>query len=159
MISCRFLTSIKKFIRPLVASSSNYISTTSCFKSGAPLDVLSEDETLLKESVRKFAIDVIKPLVRKMDDASQTDQKVIDGLFENGFMSVEVPEKYGGIGASFFSMVLIVEELAKIDPSISALCDVHSTLVSPPILNWGSEEQKQKYLPKLVKNMVLIKKS
>lgn len=154
MISRRLLTSVSNFFRPLVVSSSYHISTTSCSKSVAPLDVLSEDENLLKESVRKFAVDVIKPLVKKMDDDSHTDQKVIDGLFENGFMSVEVPEKYGGIGANFFSMVLIVEELAKIDPSISALCDVHSTLVSPPILNWGSEEQKQKYLPKLVKNMV-----
>lgn len=76
------------------------------------------------------------------------------GLFENGFMSVEVSEKYGGLGAPFFSVVLIIEELAKIDPSISALCDVHSTLVSPVIELLGTEEQKQKYLPRLIKDMV-----
>lgn len=148
-----------RFIIPRLARSFKFILSSApnaqfSSASNGPLDVLSEDENLLKDSVKRFATDVIKPLVRKMDDESKTDQKVIDGLFQNGFMSVEVPEKYGGIGASFFSMVLVVEELAKIDPSISALCDVHSTLVSPTINNWGSEEQKKKYLPRLCKDMI-----
>lgn len=139
-------------LNSLSSSLSNNVRLSS--SSAKPLSVLSEDETMLKESVRKFAVDAIKPLVRKMDDESMTDPSIIKGLFENGFMSVEVAEKYGGLGASFFSLVLIVEELAKIDPSISALLDVHSTLVSPAIQTWGSEEQKQKYLPRLIKDMV-----
>lgn len=69
-------------------------------------------------------------------------------------MAVEVPAEYGGIGAEFFAVVIIVEELAKIDPSVSVFCDVQNTLVAPMIQRWGSEAQKKQYLPQLTKNMV-----
>uniref|UniRef100_A0A915ILF3 Short/branched chain specific acyl-CoA dehydrogenase, mitochondrial n=1 Tax=Romanomermis culicivorax TaxID=13658 RepID=A0A915ILF3_ROMCU len=119
-----------------------------------PLMYLSQEENLVKESVRKFSVDIIKPLVRQMDAESVMDERIIDGLFQNGFMAVEVPENYGGIGGSFFDVVTIVEELAKIDPSVSVCCDVHNTLVAPAILKWGSEEQKQRYLKRMTTDLV-----
>lgn len=64
--------------------------------------------------MKKFGDDVIKPLVAKMDADSSMDQKVIDGLFHNGFMGIEVPHDYDGPGATFFDAILIVEELAKV---------------------------------------------
>lgn len=70
------------------------------------------------------------------------------------FMGVEIPASYGGAEAGFFSVAIIVEELAKIDPSVSVMCDVQNTLVAPILFEWGTEAQKKKYLPRLHKDMV-----
>ena len=69
-------------------------------------------------------------------------------------MGVEVPTKYGGVGSTFFTACLIVEELAKVDPSVSVLCDVQNTLVNTLLLKYGSEAQQAKYLPLTASNMV-----
>jgi len=119
-----------------------------------PLTMLNEDETMFQDSARKFAVEKIQPLVRQMDDASQLDQSIIDGLFEQGYMSLEIPEEYGGTAASFTSMILVIEELARIDPSVSVFCDVQNTLVNTLILKLGTQEQKDFYLPKLASSMV-----
>ncbi|CAP31581.2 Protein CBG12633 [Caenorhabditis briggsae] len=119
-----------------------------------PLQQLSEQEVSIVDTVRRFAVNVIKPLVREMDDKSQMHQSVITGTFENGLMGIEIPEKYGGPGSSFFDAVLVIEELAKIDPSVSVFVDVQNTLVAPLIIQLGSEEQKQKYLPKIVSEAI-----
>ncbi|PIO61091.1 acyl-CoA dehydrogenase, middle domain protein, partial [Teladorsagia circumcincta] len=79
-----------------------------------PVTQLSEHEHHLKDTVSRFSNNVVKPLVREMDDKSQMHQSVITGVFENGFMGIEVPEKYGGPGSSFFDTVLVVEGLAKV---------------------------------------------
>ena len=69
-------------------------------------------------------------------------------------MSIEVLPEYGGAGASFFSAVLVIEELAKVDPSVSVFCDVQNTLVLEMFHKYASKELRQKYLPKLSKNLV-----
>ncbi|RWS04960.1 short/branched chain specific acyl-CoA dehydrogenase-like protein, partial [Leptotrombidium deliense] len=114
----------------------------------APLSKLSEDEMALKEMVAKLAKDKIEPKVKEMDESSKMHRELIDELFKNGLMAVDVPEKYNGTGANFFSAVLVIEELAKVDPSISVLCDVQHTLVFPIFMRYGNEEQRQKYLPR-----------
>lgn len=67
---------------------------------------------------------------------------------------MEVPVEYGGAGMPFFTTVLAIEELAKVDPSVSVVCDVQNTLFTTAFLQWASEEQKQQYLPQIVKNKV-----
>lgn len=114
-----------------------------------PVTQLSEHELHLSDSVKRFSHNVVKPLVREMDEKSQMHQSVITGVFENGFMGIEVPEAYGGPGSSFFDSILVIEELAKVDPSVSVFVDVQNTLIAPLILQLGTEEQKQKYLPKI----------
>lgn len=104
--------------------------------------------------VQQFAENAIRPLVRQMDATSQMDLGVIKGVFENGFMGVEIPAQYDGPESTFFNTVLIVEELARVDPSVAVLVDVHNTLVVPVLLKYGSEEQKKKYLPASSKNWV-----
>lgn len=69
-------------------------------------------------------------------------------------MGLEIPEKYHGTGASFMSAVIVIEELARIDPSVSVFCDVQNTLVNTLIIRLGTEQQKQEYLPKLATNTV-----
>ena len=69
-------------------------------------------------------------------------------------MCIEVDPKYGGSGSTFFSSILAIEELAKVDPSVSVLCDVQNTLVSELFLRWGTEELKDKYLSRLTTDTV-----
>ncbi|XP_048746516.1 short/branched chain specific acyl-CoA dehydrogenase, mitochondrial-like [Ostrea edulis] len=119
-----------------------------------PVDLLSEEELMMKESVSKLASDVIKPLVRKMDEESHCDPSVLKALFENGLMGIEIGAEYGGTNSSFFVANLVVEELAKVDPAISVMVDVQNTLVNTLIKKLGTPEQKEKYLPRLATDMV-----
>lgn len=114
-----------------------------------PLTVLSEDEAMMKETVAKFASEQIAPVVSKMDAEGCIDEKVYKGLFENGFMGIETETEYGGCGSTFFMANLVVEELAKVDPSVSVMCDIQNTLINTLFRKLGTEEQKNKYLPKL----------
>ena len=114
-----------------------------------PITILNEDEELFCSEIRKYAESQIKPLVEKMDESEVMEQKVVESLFEMGLMGIEIPEKYNGAGGSFFQAVIAIEELAKVDPSVAILCDVQNTLVNNIFLNYGSEEQNKKYLPRL----------
>ncbi len=112
----------------------------------AALTSLSEDELAFQQAIGEFAQAEIKPLVTQMDEHAKMDPALIKKLFEMGLMGIESPEKYGGAGSSFFNACLAVEELAKVDGSVSVLVDVQNTLVTNAFLRWGSEAQKQKYL-------------
>lgn len=104
---------------------------------------------MLRDSVRRYAKEVIAPKVKQMDEESKMDPALIKGCFEHGFMGIEIDTAYGGNGMNFTSAILAIEELAKIDPSVSVMVDVQNTLVGIPIRRWGTEEQKEKYLPKI----------
>ena len=121
---------------------------------GAPLTLLSEEEQMFQESVRDFAIERIRPLVHKMDQSAEMDKGLIESFFELGVMAVEVPERWGGAGSTFFNAVLIVEELSHVDASCGVLVDVQNTLVNNAILRWGSEDAKSKYLTMLARDTV-----
>ena len=69
-------------------------------------------------------------------------------------MGVEIDSSYGGTGSTFFSSILTVEELAKVDPAVSVFADIQNTLVNTLIMKLGTEEQKLKYLPRLAQDMV-----
>ena len=119
-----------------------------------PLTHLSEIEAAMKDTVGKFANEVILPKARDMDEAETMDPAVIEQLFEQGLMGVEIPEEYGGAGMNFTSAIIGIEELARVDPSVSVMVDVHNTLVNTAVLKWGSSALKKKYLPKLATNTV-----
>jgi alkylation response protein AidB-like acyl-CoA dehydrogenase len=121
---------------------------------GAPLTVLSEDEAMFRDAVRQFADEQIRPLVQTMDEEQHMDPALIQQCFELGLMGIEVPEQYGGTGSSFFTAVLIVEELSHVDASVGVLVDVQNTLVNNAFLRWGSESLKEKYLPQLTSEKV-----
>lgn len=130
----------------------------------------------MRDVVRRLSQEKIAPLVRKMDQESQLDKSIIDALFENGvgtpgfgvmfhvfnhrifirsqLMAVEVPESYGGTGATFFTAMLVIEELAKVDPSVSVFCDVQNTLVFLCFHRFGTEEQKKLYYPRIATDTV-----
>ena len=115
---------------------------------------LAEDEIIFRDSVYEFADREIRPLVREMDEHAKIPRPLIDRLFDLGVMGIEIPETYGGAGASFFHAVLAVEALSRVDPSIGVLVDVQNTLVINALLRWGNNDVKQRYLPKLAANTV-----
>ena len=119
-----------------------------------PLTVLAEDELIFRDSVREFALAQVRPLVREMDEQAKVPRALVDKLFDLGVMAIEIPETYGGAGASFFHAVLAVEELSRVDPSIGVLVDVQNTLVVNALMRFGHEDLKRRYLPKLAASTV-----
>ena len=118
------------------------------------LTQLSDEESMFRDVVRRFAKQEIAPLVRQMDEHAKLDAPLLRKIFEQGFMGIDIPEEYGGQGGSFFQSVLMIEELAAVDPAVSVCVDVQNTLVNNAIRRWGSAEQKTHYLPKLASEMV-----
>jgi butyryl-CoA dehydrogenase/short/branched chain acyl-CoA dehydrogenase len=118
------------------------------------LTVLTEDERMFRDMVREFADNELRPLVHKQDQEMKLDPTLLSKLFELGLMGVEIPESYGGAGASFFMAALAVEELARVDASVSVIVDVHNTLVNNAVLRWADDDQKKRYCPKLATDTV-----
>ncbi|TRY59398.1 hypothetical protein DNTS_004307 [Danionella cerebrum] len=119
-----------------------------------PLQSYSDEERMMRDTVRRFAQERLAPLVSKMDENSKMDPEVIDALFKQGLMGLEVPLEYNGTGSTFFSSMLVIEELAKVDPSVAVLCDIQNTLINILMLELGTDEQKNQYLPRLCSDMV-----
>jgi alkylation response protein AidB-like acyl-CoA dehydrogenase len=121
---------------------------------GSPLTQLSEDEEMFRASVREFAEGELRPRVEEMDEACKLDPALIKQCFDLGLMSIETPEEYGGAGAGFFTAIVGVEELSRVDPSVGVLVDVQNTLVNNALIRWANEEQKKKYLSQLASEKV-----
>ncbi|HUR91285.1 MAG TPA: acyl-CoA dehydrogenase, partial [Gemmatimonadaceae bacterium] len=119
-----------------------------------PLTILSEEEEMFRDAIASFADEEVRPRVRDMDKASRIDPTLIPKYFELGLMGIEVPEEFGGAGGSLMMVALAVEEISKVDASAAILCDVQNTLVNFPILKYGSDEQKQRYLTRLTSEVV-----
>jgi alkylation response protein AidB-like acyl-CoA dehydrogenase len=92
--------------------------------------------------------------VREMDEDAKIPRELIGKLFDFGVMGVEIPDSYGGGGATFFHSVLAVEALSRVDPSIGVLVDVQNTLVVNALLRWATDDVKRRYLPKLASSTV-----
>ncbi|EEA26336.1 hypothetical protein TMatcc_005397 [Talaromyces marneffei ATCC 18224] len=119
-----------------------------------PISHLTETESLMAETVSKFAQEQIGPKVRDMDEAEAMDPTVVEQLFEQGLMSIEIPEEYGGSGMNFTSAIIAIEELARVDPSVSVMVDVHNTLVNTAVMKYGSAEVQRTWLPQLASGTV-----
>jgi alkylation response protein AidB-like acyl-CoA dehydrogenase len=119
-----------------------------------PLTQLSEEETLFRDTVRRFASERVAPLVRRMDEEQQMDAALVRNLFELGLMGIAIPEEFGGSGGSFFDSILAVEAISAVDPAVGVLLDVQNTLVAAALLRCGTNEQRKKYLPRLARDTV-----
>ena len=119
-----------------------------------PLTDLTERERMFQEAVRDFATAEIAPNVARMDETAQMDPELITQLFEMGLMGIEIPESLGGTGADFFTSVLIVEELSRVDPSVGVLVDVQNTLFINALLRWATDEQRERLLPRVASDTV-----
>jgi alkylation response protein AidB-like acyl-CoA dehydrogenase len=119
-----------------------------------PLTDLTEQERMFQDAVRDFATAEIAPNVARMDDTARMDPELITQLFEMGLMGIEIPEAFGGTGADFFTSVLVVEELSRVDPSVAVLVDVQNTLFINAILRWATDEQRERLFPRVASDTV-----
>ena len=119
-----------------------------------PLSRLSDEEAMFRDAVRDFADQEVRPRVAAMERASRLDPDLVPKLFELGLMGIEVPEAYGGAGGGLFMTAIGVEELSAVDASTAIFVDVQNTLVIEPLLRWASDEQKQRYFPRLAADLV-----
>lgn len=120
----------------------------------APLTLLSEEEAMLRDTVRDFARKEIAPRARAMDEKGAFDPALLRQLFELGLMGVEIPEDLGGQGGGFFESILAIEEIAAVDPAAAVVVDVQNTLVNNALLRWGNDAQKRRWLPRLAADTV-----
>ena len=119
-----------------------------------PLLVLTEDEQLFRDNIRRLAEESLRPLVKEMDERGSMDHSLVEQFHQLGLMGIEIPEQYGGGGGSFFEAILAVEELSRVDPSAGVLVDVQNTLVNNALIRWSTAAQKQKYLPRMAAEWV-----
>lgn len=109
----------------------------------------SEEQQLIAASAREFAEQHIRPHIMIWDEAQHFPREVMQKAGEMGFMGIFIPEEYGGSGLGYHEYVAIIEEIAKVDPSIGLSIAAHNSLCTGHIYYFGNDLQKQKYLPKL----------
>jgi alkylation response protein AidB-like acyl-CoA dehydrogenase len=113
------------------------------------LTELNDHQIIIRDTIRDFAEKNIRPVIMKHDESQEFPYEIMRQLGELGFLGILVPEDYGGSGFSYIDMALIIEELAKVDPSIALSVAAHNGLCTNHIYKFGNEEQKRKYLPDL----------
>ena len=110
---------------------------------------LTDEQRLLRDTVRDFARNEVAPAAEELDRTKSFPYEIVQKMADLGFMSIPYPEEYGGGGGDILSYAMAVEELARIDSSVGITVAAHTSLGTAPILNWGTEEQKQRWLPDL----------
>lgn len=114
------------------------------------LSLLTEEQIMLKDMVSKFAQEKIAPIARDIDQKHMFPKDVVDELGELGIMGIAYPSDYGGADMDYVSYFLAVEEISRWCASTGVIVSAHSSLCCDPIYRFGTEEQKQKYLPDLL---------
>ncbi|MDK8873026.1 MULTISPECIES: acyl-CoA dehydrogenase [Paracoccus] len=112
-------------------------------------DQLTEEERMIRDSAAAFAADRLAPRVEAAYLNEETDPEIFREMGASGLLGVTVDEAYGGVGASYVAYGLVAREIERIDSGYRSMASVQSSLVMFPIEAYGSEAQKQKYLPKL----------
>src|ERR1700744_2713988 len=116
---------------------------------------LSDDHRLLRDTVRDFARQEIAPVAEELDRTKSFPYEIVKRLGELDLMGIPFPEEYGGAGGDSLAYALAVEELARVDSSVAITLCAHTSLGTQPIYLFGSEAQKQEWLPRLCAGEVL----
>ncbi|PIL19415.1 acyl-CoA dehydrogenase [Puniceibacterium antarcticum] len=113
------------------------------------VDQLSEDEVMIADSARAYAQEKLQPRVISAYNEERVDPEIFAEMGEMGLLGITIPEEYGGLGSSYVAYGLVAREIERVDSGYRSMMSVQSSLVMYPIYAYGSEEQRQKYLPKL----------
>jgi short-chain 2-methylacyl-CoA dehydrogenase len=116
---------------------------------------LSEEQELLRRTVRDFALTRVAPVAAELDRESRFPYELVAEMAELGLMGIPIPEEYGGAGADTVSYAIAVEELTRIDSSVAITVAAHTSLGTMPIYLYGTEAQKQDWLPRLASGEAL----
>ena len=110
---------------------------------------LTKEQLLVRKMYREFAENEVKPLAAEIDDEERFPMETVEKMAKLGMMGIYFPKEYGGQGASYLSYVMAVEEMSKVCGTTGVILSAHTSLCANPIYDFGTEAQKQKYLPKL----------
>ncbi|MDQ3646158.1 MAG: acyl-CoA dehydrogenase family protein [Actinomycetota bacterium] len=110
---------------------------------------LTQEQEMVRKTARDFVDNEVAPYVREWDRSEEMDRSIVGKLAEVGFLGATTPEEYGGMGMDNLSYCLIIEELGRADSSVRGIVSVNVGLVSKTIAKWGSDDQKQRWLPRL----------
>ena len=111
---------------------------------------LSEKHRMMRKMIREFAENEVKPIAHDIDEEERFPAETVEKLAKLGLMGIYFPKKYGGAGGDFLAYTIAVEEIAKCCATTSTIMAAHHSLCCAPIYKFGTEEQKMKYLPKLL---------
>lgn len=110
---------------------------------------LTDEQILLRNTVRKFAEEEIKPKAKDLDEKEEFSYELTEQMFELGILGAFIPEQYGGSGLDYLSYIIMIEELARVDGSQAATAAAHNSLGTGPIYYYGKDYQKEQYLPQI----------
>jgi short-chain 2-methylacyl-CoA dehydrogenase len=116
---------------------------------------LTDEQQLIRDTVREFALTRVAPVADELDREARFPYELIAEMAELGLMGIPIPEEYGGAGSDTVSYAIAVEELTRIDSSVAITVAAHTSLGTMPIYLYGSEEQKQEWLPRLASGEAL----
>ncbi|HEY8030009.1 MAG TPA: acyl-CoA dehydrogenase family protein [Gaiellaceae bacterium] len=116
---------------------------------------LTEEQKLLRDTVREFALTRVAPVAAELDREARFPYELVAEMAELGLMGIPIPEEYGGAGADTVSYAIAIEELTRIDSSVAITVAAHTSLGTMPIYLYGTEEQKQEWLPRLASGVGL----
>ena len=116
---------------------------------------LGDETILLQKSAREFAEKEVLPIVSKYDESQEFPMDVVKTMGELGFLGVVTPEEYGGAGMTAVEFIVIMEELARVDPSVALTMAAHSGLCLEHLLQFATDEQKTRYVPDLATGKVI----
>ena len=116
---------------------------------------LSPEQEAVRKAVKEWVDDVVTPLSLQNDREERFPQEALDGLRQTGFVGLSIPEQYGGGGGDPMSYVLFIEELGRGDANVRSIVSVHLGLVAGSIDRWGTQEQKDRWLPAMATGEVL----
>ncbi|WP_430482608.1 acyl-CoA dehydrogenase [Rossellomorea marisflavi] len=108
----------------------------------------TEEQKMMRKMVRDFADSEISPFIERMEDG-EFPREILNKVAELGLMGITIPEEYGGAGMDFTSYIIAIHELSRVSATIGVILSVHTSVGTNPILYFGTEEQKQTYIPKL----------
>ena len=110
---------------------------------------LRKEHEMARTLFREFAEKEVKPLAQEVDETEEFPRGTAEKMAKNGFLGIPVPKEYGGQGCDPLTYVMCVEELSKVCGTTGVIVSAHTSLCCDPIMTFGTEEQKQKYLPDL----------
>lgn len=116
---------------------------------------LNEEQDMMRRMVRDFAQRQIAPFIPVMEETEQFPREIVKKMGEIGLMGIPIPEEWGGAGADFQSYILAIHEISKVSATVGVILSVHTSVCTNPILYFGTDEQKRKYVPQLAAGKML----
>ncbi|MET3317877.1 acyl-CoA dehydrogenase [Peribacillus butanolivorans] len=114
----------------------------------------TEEQEMMRKMVRDFAVNEITPHIEAME-RGEFPKTILHKMGELGLMGIPIPEQYGGAGMDFMSYIIAINEISKVSPTLGVILSVHTSVGTNPIVYFGTDEQKQKYVPKLAAGKML----